>query len=370
MKILYIGNYNDGTGYGNGAISNMLALDSAGFEVAPRSITFNNNLFRESVPQRILELEDNDLRNIDICVQHTLPSMYSYCNGFENIGCYYSETNHIDSMMWHKYINLMDRAWVCNTQMERVAKSSGVTVPIINAPIAIDMDSCLNHNSNFTISELDNSFNFCFVGELTKRKNITTILKAFHSEFHPSENVNLFLKLNSPGLSSSQTLEKFKEVDDGILRGLKIRKNYKRVIPLTGMLRHPDLMSVVSQCHVFVCASYGEAWCIPALEAMANGLPVIYPEKTGLSDYCHGWPVETREVICSGAVDSHPEVYSALDSWQEIDTDKLMQAMRFAFQAWSYMPDLFKIQQEKAKSQAYLNSVKNVGVLLKRLICQ
>lgn len=369
-KILYCGNYNDGTGYGNGAISNILALDSAGVTVVPRPISFNNNLFRVATPKRILELEDNDLSNIDICIQHGIPTVFSYSSGFENIGCYYSETNHIDSMMWHKYINLMDRVLVCNKQMEKTAISSGVTVPIINAPLSIDIKKYENPGDSFRIKELNTSFNFCFVGEFSKRKNITTILRAFYTEFHPSENVNLLLKINSPGLNSKQTLDKFSEINDGVLKGLKIRETYKSVIPVTGMLTHEDLISVMSQCHTFVCASYGEAWCIPALEAMALGMPVIYPELTGMSEYCHGWGVETKEVPCSGAIDAHPEIYSALDTWQEIDTNRLIYAMRFAFQAWDCMPDLFKIQQQKAKTQASLYSRENVGVILKREICQ
>ena len=43
MKVLYIGNYNDGTGWGNACLNNILALDRAGVDVVPRAITFNNS---------------------------------------------------------------------------------------------------------------------------------------------------------------------------------------------------------------------------------------------------------------------------------------------------------------------------------------
>ena len=42
MKVLYISNYMDGTGWGNAAINNILALDSVGVEVVPRAITFES----------------------------------------------------------------------------------------------------------------------------------------------------------------------------------------------------------------------------------------------------------------------------------------------------------------------------------------
>ena len=57
MKVLYIGNYKDGTGWANACINNILALDAAGVDVVPRAITFNNSA--GGCPQKILELEEN-----------------------------------------------------------------------------------------------------------------------------------------------------------------------------------------------------------------------------------------------------------------------------------------------------------------------
>lgn len=77
MKILYIGNYNDGTGWGNAALNNILALDSAGVNVVPRAITFNNS--NNTTNQRIKQLEAQSERGCDVCIQHTLPNLY-HCN--------------------------------------------------------------------------------------------------------------------------------------------------------------------------------------------------------------------------------------------------------------------------------------------------
>ena len=56
MKVLYIGNYNDGTGWGNACLNNILALDSAGVNIVPRAITFKG--LHNTNNQRIAELED------------------------------------------------------------------------------------------------------------------------------------------------------------------------------------------------------------------------------------------------------------------------------------------------------------------------
>ena len=70
MKVLYIANYKDGTGWGNSALHNILALDSAGVEVIPRAISFNDK--NTPIPARIKFLEEKSSSGADVCVQHRL----------------------------------------------------------------------------------------------------------------------------------------------------------------------------------------------------------------------------------------------------------------------------------------------------------
>ena len=68
--MLYIGNYKDGTGWGNAAAHNILALHSAGVDVVPRAITFEE---KQTESPEISALEKKPATNIDVCIQHTLP---------------------------------------------------------------------------------------------------------------------------------------------------------------------------------------------------------------------------------------------------------------------------------------------------------
>ena len=54
MKVLYIGNYRDGTGWSQAAIDYILSMDFVGFNVVPRPIKLNSN--QVALPERILEL--------------------------------------------------------------------------------------------------------------------------------------------------------------------------------------------------------------------------------------------------------------------------------------------------------------------------
>ena len=109
------------------------------------------------------------------------------------------------------------------------------------------------------------------MGEFVSRKNIEALIKAFHLEFHPAEPVNLFLKIHRPNTNPDECMKTFQDYVTHIKSGLKLRQNYKEEIVLSGRFNRVDLLSLMNQCHCFVMPSYGEAWCIPAFDAMGFG---------------------------------------------------------------------------------------------------
>ena len=89
MKVLYIGNYNDGSGWGN-------AVMVEGVKVYPKSITFNGNYETKDESMLLLEFKHGDLDcSPDVCIQHTLPHLYSYDSRYKNIGVFYFEANSV-----------------------------------------------------------------------------------------------------------------------------------------------------------------------------------------------------------------------------------------------------------------------------------
>lgn len=367
IKVLYIGNWMDGTGWGNAGAQAILALDSAGVDVVPRAITFNGFAGRNNVHPRILELQDNSLKNIDVCIQHTLPELYVYNNKFKNIARFESETNDLKYSLWPKYINLLDEAWVPNQQAYIAAISSGVIKPLKIAHHCIDISKYEKVEKVATITELNHSFNFCFIGELTSRKNISALLTAFHIEFHPSENVNLFLKLNIPGIPSEAVVEQINKVNSKVTEGLRIRNKYKDPVIVTGMLPENQLHSIMKQCHCFVCSSNGEAWCIPALEAMALGMRVIYPKDSGISEFAKdtGFTFNTTETPCTG-IDTLPDLQTAFDTWNTPNINDLCMKMRHAYIAYQNVEK--KDWSSHPKIEAARFDYKEIGKKLKELL--
>jgi glycosyltransferase involved in cell wall biosynthesis len=327
VKILYIG-VADQTGWGYVSTNNILALDSTRVDLVVRSISFGG--IPQRLTPRIQELQARDISNVDVCIQHILPSNFCYNGSYKNIGYYEAETSNYYDSMWPKFINILDEAWVPSLVNKNNAEWSGVTVPIKVVNHCIEWDRYQTLKPTAHIQELDGSYNFCFVGELAKRKNIAAILRAFHTEFHPSENVNLFLKLNAPGLNSDQCMGKFEQYHKMVKEGLKLRARYKEPVVVTGHESYANVLSMMKQCHCFVSASYGESWCQPALDSLALGLNVIYTKGTGTEEFCGPGTIAVKSNLspCFGAVDTLPNLYSANDMWRDIDIQDLMYSMR------------------------------------------
>jgi len=358
MKVLYIGHYKDGTGWGNAAINNILALDAVGVKVVPRAITFETEA--KSYPDRIKDLEQAPIEECDVCIQHTLPHLYSYDSNFTNIGFIASETNHFKDSCWQHYANLMDAIWVPTSHTKGACRMSGITVPVHVAPHSLNVSSYGKMTEGNKIQELEHTFNFVFIGEFIERKNIQALIRAFHTEFDLAEPVNLYIK------TSQQPLEYIQNYCQQIKNGLKIRKRYKEEIIVCGHLNKEDYVSVLSQCHSFVMPSRGEAFCIPALEAMALGIPVIHTKNTGMDDFCIGSAVESMEVPCVGAVSTLANLCTANNRWSEIDVAELAIAMRNAYMKWN--TESAQAQRKEAIKKAKLYSHQKIGKQLKELL--
>lgn len=355
MKVLYIGHYKDGTGWGDAAKNNILALHKAGVEVAARAISYNET--DSETDEKILELEQKSTEGCNICIQHTLPCNYVYDSRFKNIGYLAIESSDFCDTLWHKNINMMDELWVPSEYVERACIKSGVTIPIKIAPHALDIDSYTNSPDGAKIEQLLDTFNFVFVGEFIERKNIKALLRAFHTEFHPKEPVNLLIKTSGVDIKELETY------CDSIKKGLKLRNQYKKEITLSGRLEKQDYISILRQCHCFVMPSRGEGFCIPALEAMCLGIPVIYTEGTALSEFCVGAWVDANYDSCFGGMGSLPDIYTANSEWLEIDIQDLQLAMRNA-----YMRHIDDHTKEECLERSKEYSHENIGNLFKELL--
>lgn len=315
-KIKFISNFTDGTGWAKAATYSALALSSI-YDVACEEKKYND---------ANIELEE-DLRDLfkksgpfDYTIHHVLPTDYIKLPNTVNVGFLPVEAT-ISNKQWLKNIKMMDFMIVPDHHSAILLARSGIdNVKIL--PYNFNYHKTVGYQDSIKIHQIEGSFNFLFVGEFCARKNIETLIRAFYSEFHYKENVNLVIKTSGDPNRVNQLCTHVEQ---------QCRKNtrYKRPIIITGYLKEQDLISITRQCHAFVTASHGEAWCYPAIESLACGLDVIYPHLCGIYSYApKTYSVDSYLTNCYGGNDAVAGLYTCEDLWTEINIRELMGQMR------------------------------------------
>ncbi len=364
-KVLYIGNYADGTGWANFAQRQILALDAAGVDVACRRIKLNN--YKDMVHPRLLELEEKKGK-FDVVIQNCLPHFSEYSGKFDkNIIYYMNETSNFNSSTWASHINLMDEAWVPSVHNVISSQASRVEIPIKPIPTAVDLERFKAPPAPLPLRDtFKDDFIFYTIGEFNTRKNMAALLKAFHLEFDKDEPVQLLIKTSPTGLG-----KKPQEVIQGFINniktGIKLSPNlsdYKEEI----ILCENVTADVVDRVHItgdcFVSASHGEAVCLPALDAMGYEKPLIVPEHTGFLEYLNRsccFYVDTYEDTVFGALDTFGDLLTGRENWYEVSVPSLRRSMRAVYEN--------RVEREARAYNAKLRlldfSYKNVGQIMK-----
>jgi len=368
MKVLYVGCYRDGTGWGQAATDYILAMDSVGINVVPRPVKLNQTQI--TIPKRIAELEEKSGSGASVCIQHVLPHMMEYSSKFDkNIGLYATETSNFIDSGWSRKINMMDEAWVINNQMFHASRESGVEVPIKVVPHASDFSKFERGYDKTNFPSAAGNFVFYTIADLNKRKNLEAFITAFHAEFDPSEPVSILIKSSRYGLSEEETALKIRDICNEIKIGLKkfpSINDYKEDLIVTSFISEEDIYKIHSSCDCFVMPSYGEAWCIPAFDAMGFGKTPICTNVGGMADFIGhgGFLIEGAEEPVSGMLETFNNLFTGNELWTSINIRELMSCMRHVYEK---RDALNKMRQEGLK-QAHKYSHKNIGNLIKDLL--
>ena len=373
MKILYIGHYKEGTGWAHAAIDYILSLDAAGLDVVCRSIDFNHKNI--TIPKRITELENKSSKGCDICIQHVLPHKMDFNGKFKkNIALYATETDSFIATTWPDRINLMDEAWVINKQMVDASIKSGITVPIKIIPHACDTSKFERNYTRFEIPQIQDTFVFYFIGELIRRKNLVALLKAFHLEFDSNEPVSLAIKAHKTGMNEDECFKHITIMCDQVKENLKLypqMDDYKREIIITQYLSEIEMCSLHTTCDCLVAPSFGEAWCIPAFDAMGFGNTPICTNTGGMADFLSGGGgmlVDAHPEPAFGMTETFSDLYTGRENWDNIDIRELQKRMRNVYELHSSNSPAYLATKKLGLENAYRYSYENVGKIMKEAL--
>ncbi len=340
MKVLYIGHYRENSGWAKVAEENILALDAIGVKVVPRCVELGSA--SKSIHPRITELEKKPAEGCDYCIQHILPHHLDYSGKFKkNVAFVEYECGNMWGSKWPNYLSMMDEVWTPGNWSPTLLRN----VPLRTIHHCVDSTK---YKRKLPKPNLPNSFKFYFVGEFIPRKNYGALLRCFHAAFTPSDNVDLVIKTSKHGMNAAECHSHFMGFANEVKRRMKLYpriEDYKEEIVITERLTEEEILGLHAACDVFVCTSFGEACCLPLMDAIGMEKPYIIPysmtEYAPVYSYSHGGiAVETHtEHVNSMVEDTFQDLYTGLETWERVDEMKVIEAMRALYDDQKYYND-------------------------------
>lgn len=338
-KILYISNLFNQGGWSFAAESHLRAL-ARNFKVCAPHINLGQGLRTlDNMPP----LEDN-LDECDICIQQVLPPMALPDKRFaKNIISYYSETDSLPPD-WVDSINRFDGAVVsCNSSKE-ASINSGVRIPIHVIPIPLNTialsDKKLQQNRPNTLRvNFPNQCIFYTVADKNPRKNLETLLIAFHSEFAPDENVQLCIKISAPINEATQFIDAMSNHVKDSMRLYEDKSHYKKELVAGDYCSEAELVKFHLSCDVYVTSSKGEAYSLPSLTAFLLNNRCVLPNHTSFKDYFSNnmgaFMVDDVHLMSTLGATSPPGLHTAREQWYATSPKALGRRMRDAYVDWT-----------------------------------
>ena len=370
MKVLYVAHFREASGWSQAAIDNVLCLDKAGVDVTCRNIKLTDK--NVDVPDRIKELESKDISEFTHIIQHVLPHHFKTNNVSKNILYLAFETNTVKYSNWYTEILMADEVWVPNHQLKNVLENDGIkTVKVV--PHTFDMsaydDEKITHRLN--MPEIEHAFKFYYIGDLNGRKNLESIVRCYHSEFHEDENVALVLKVNKHGLDPSQLQQYMHEFSGQIKASLRIYNHADKFRPeifITEYFPKSTILALHQTCDCFLNPSHGEAWSIPSFEAMAMGKTPICSNEGGPKEFIDKENSDTGSLIdgiynvCNHPDPAFPTLFTGRDNWFVPSEKDIKKQMRF------YYENRGKVNPKEGLCRANKFSYENVAkIMIKEL---
>jgi glycosyltransferase involved in cell wall biosynthesis len=221
----------------------------------------------------------------------------------------------------------VDEVWVPSNFTREAYVASGVAPELVHVvPNGVDLDRFVPDGPAWPIPERKGT-TFLFVGGTIHRKGIDILLQAYGRAFTSFDDVCLVVKGFGAGTHyRGMTAE-------GMLATFDSIPNRPELVFLDEEVPYERLPSLYRAADVLVQPYRGEGFCLPALEALACGVPVIVtgggPTDDFTSEEC-AWHLPARQVPTDPAAFTDAYALAPGGFLLEPDLDALVETLRAA----------------------------------------
>jgi len=340
MKVLYISPYLGFSGYSTAARDYVAALHKLGVDIVLRNIKYDDGHEHQLQPWE-RDLFTRSPEDVDIIIQHLTPNEMAVKEGSGNakhVGMLATETDCVPAL-WAESLNRMD-AVVTFCQMSADAiKKGGCTKPVFVVPHTFDMArykrdiELIDDIAGEKLVSEDKPLVFYNVSQISKKKGIDKLLRAYAGAFQNDEKVLLILKGYFNQMAQTNEEEQIMKFINDVRDGMRYPNNPPLVV-ISQILSSEELDRIHATADVYVNTSSGEGWGIPLFDAAAFGNAVISTHWGGPAAYLQPDEIYMVKHSIEPVYDMRhplPYLFTSQEQWAEPSVNSMIEQMRIAY---------------------------------------
>lgn len=335
-SVIYVASLYTRTGYGTISRAYVTALNQAGLRVRVCPTGWRDPGLPPGDLQLLRDLESTPDYERVVAIFHAPPTWEQARVHIPNLALRVNvslfETDRIPAD-WLGPLNEFDQVWVPTEFHRGVYVESGVRPELLRViPFAHPWLSTPRVPLKVPLA---GNFRFLNISEFTPRKRLDTLLEAYFREFDAGEEVNLYLKLTYPRWKDDNLTQRSRNDFLEIMRSLERRYPNRPPLIIDEELGTPDdLRQLLLSSDAYVSTD-SIGYTLPALEAMACGLPILTSSWCGGSELVPpGYSLLIPSSVVTYPVPQALEEYSPLyrgHKWAEITIDDVQRLLRSVF---------------------------------------
>ncbi len=337
MKITIRGPVEDVTGYAAATRELALALFRLGADVKLQPVPWG--VTRAELPGPTRNLLDSIIASrgcFDGLLNISIPPLFCRVSTLPAVGLTMLEVDGLPAS-WVDCCNRMDEVWVPSSFNAETFCRSGVIADKIRVmPLGVDTGLFTPVGRNLAFTKLDAEiFIFLSVFEWVPRKGYDLLLTAYLQEFTAGDDVCLVLKSHSNSDYDPDGTAIAKTIHEIAAQHRKPGRRAPEIALLPEVMPMVQMPELYRMADCFVLPTRGEGWNLPALEALACGLPVITTAWSAHLDWLNNDNAFLIEVESLDAVPSlgtnNDDVYRG-HHWARPSIEHLRYLMRWVYE--------------------------------------